>query len=366
MAGQLGVHQQRQEKRGRHSVHNPHYNSQSHLMPEYHDNPYLASLISPVRHTPTTTAPPTTTATAAGPSPAHDHTPMQSPPGLYGTLPRRRGGGEEGQGQVLSQPAAMYDAYNNYDVAGAMGGVSHTQQHLALPPPGAEFGGHAPHLYHQGAGSMGYVPGPVYATSSRKKNRKKNKSVSITAEEEEGAELARLAATLSQPDFTAPGVLSQPGNMAAVSHDGGSGGFYVGGGVRGGGSMRQQAPPTRHLGRGYGSMIDRTVSLTQYDHTSGEPRGIGGVGLVRTGSMAPRSSSGSGLMAPPRPYGNTRPIPSLTISEADSGNRAEAEGAGQKAEEPVNWEVSEGKKTLLHSCVVKGRHEHSLILSQAC
>lgn len=256
----------------RHLTHGPMYGSQSHLMPEYHTNPYYAAApnVVPVKH-------------------------LKLAPYSADTLGRPPEGMET---RVLSQPASMYDPHSGIGGAYAMGGA----RHAPGVPMGYEYG-HAP--MYQSAGPMPYGLGTIYGTTSRRKRKKKTRSVSMDSEDQ----FPNLSSALSQPDFANPGVFSQP-NAAP------SDAFYGGGG----GSMRH-LPPSHHAWRRRSSQYDQQLE-------EGFP---------------PHTAAGSGS-AHHYPRGN-RPNSSIVVLSEDTDGADKRGGAiaGEAAQEgeelPVEWEV---------------------------
>lgn len=283
------------ERHHRHSIHSTQYGSQSQLMPEYHDNPYLATQnVLPVK---------------------------RPPPVLYGTLPRKGRWMEMGG---LSQPAAVYNPDHGASAAFATGGV---------PMMGHDYG---PTPLYPNMGPMSQGPGGVYSASSRKRGKKKTRSVSTDSGEQQVSFDPKLAGALSQPDFTIPGLMSQP--IAPPTNV-----FYGG---RGGGSMRH-APPPRHGGRMYGSMVERANSLTQYDQMN-ELDEMGGP-LARTASMAPLGV-GPGNDYLSSCYGNKSRPPTVTLEETDSTEKRGGVGGAEESqgeELSIEWEVRECMNSVL-------------------
>ena len=304
------------EKHQRHStIHSPQYSSQSYLMPEYHDNPYLATLnISPVRHQPLRSG-------GGSAGAVVDVAPSPDQMSVYGTLPRRRGGGGGGgEMGVLSQPAALYVPQDSGEGAYAMHPPS-----SGMPMAGefSQGAAAAATYYPPGIGGpISYAPGAVYGASSRKRGYK-NKTRSVSIEEEADQDMAKLAGALSQPDFSAPGVLSQPHTLLPPS---GPEGVYRGS------SMRH--PPPSHLPKRY---RPQPSSLTQQEEVRDA------VGLSRTASMLPRTGSGPGsghVVAHHYLHSNKPVVPTVRFEGVEGEEKgAESVREGEQEDEPVEWEV---------------------------
>ena len=290
------------EMRKRHSFHNSQYGSQSHLFPEYHDNPYLASLSS--------AAPPPSSSHSSSSSTSPVKQPQAIP---YGTLPRRRGGATaEGAGPemgVLSQPVDMYGLEGVADPAYAH---THMHGHVLSGPGGDRVGGEYTHAHHYpGAGQLSYGSSAVYSASSRKK-RKKGQSAAGRGNEQGLPPSGAHTGAMSQPDFAPPGavMMTQPPPSDSLLYGRG----------KGGGSMRH-AP---HLGRapevdgGQGSFA-RAATVT-----------------ARSGNYKPPSHH---YLHGDQPHPPNSLENGMIPSGVGSGGSKEEGQAAEEEELPVEWEV---------------------------